>query len=196
MPKGSTFSHLSHLTPPPLFGQPHLTKTFFDNHPKDMTTFIFYSTSIKKNCWSHIFSSWIHLSCSPSFSWLSQRLWYCLCPAGMEFMVTMVTETKPIFVKWHLTFSLHLREGPQKKTLFLVGLHYPLPNPCRQLEQPFHRGGICPSRQCRRLCKIFASGVNILLKLLKLGKIDGVKFLTWKFSGVNFGTNSMSAVSL
>ena len=50
-----------------------------------------------------------------------------------------------------------------------------------------HRGGICPSRQCRRQCKIFASGVNFsifthflyffLLKLLKLGEIDGVKFL-------------------
>ena len=47
-------------------------------------------------------------------------------------------------------------------------------------------GGICPSRQCRLQCKIFASGVNFsifthflcffLLKLLKLGKIDGVKF--------------------
>ena len=49
------------------------------------------------------------------------------------------------------------------------------------------RGGICPCRQCRRQCKIFASGVNFsifthflcffLLKLLKLGEIDGVKFL-------------------
>ena len=47
------------------------------------------------------------------------------------------------------------------------------------------RGG--PSRQSRRECKIFASGVNFsifthflcffLLKLLKLGEIDGVKFL-------------------
>ena len=49
------------------------------------------------------------------------------------------------------------------------------------------RGEICPSRQSRRECKIFASGVNFsifthflcffLLKLLKLGEIDGVKFL-------------------
>ena len=49
------------------------------------------------------------------------------------------------------------------------------------------RGGICQCRQCRRQCKIFASGVNLsifthflcffLLKLLKLGEIDGVKFL-------------------
>ena len=49
------------------------------------------------------------------------------------------------------------------------------------------RGGICPCRQCRRQCKIFASGVNFtifthflcffLLELLKLGEIDGVKFL-------------------
>ena len=49
------------------------------------------------------------------------------------------------------------------------------------------RGGIFPCRQCRRQCKIFASGVNFsifthflcffLLKLLKLGEIDGVKFL-------------------
>ena len=114
-----------------------LQRPFFDNHPKDMTTFILYSTSIKKNCWSHIFSSWIHLSCSPSFSWLSQRLWYCLCPACMEFMVTMVTETKPIFVKWHLTFSLHLREGPQKKHRFLWPPITPSPTHAHNLSSPF-----------------------------------------------------------
>ena len=67
----------------------------------------------------------------------------------------------------------------------------------------FHlRGGICPCRQCRRQCKIFASGVNFsifthflcifLLKLLKLGQIDGVKFLAWKSGSVKFLTNSMS----
>ena len=49
------------------------------------------------------------------------------------------------------------------------------------------RGGICQCRQCRRQCKSFASGVNFsifthilcffLLKLFKLGEIDGVKFL-------------------
>ena len=67
------------------------------------------------------------------------------------------------------------------------------------------RGGICPCRQCRRQCKIFASGVNFsifthllcffLLKLLKLGEIDGVKFLARKSGSVNFWTNSMSASS-
>ena len=51
--------------------------------------------------------------------------------------------------------------------------------------------------------KFVASGVNFsifthflcffLLKLLKLGKIDGVKFLAWKSDGVKFLTNSMSA---
>ena len=50
-----------------------------------------------------------------------------------------------------------------------------------------YRGGICQCRHCRRQCKIFASGVNFsifthflcffLLNLLKLGEIDGVKFL-------------------
>ena len=64
------------------------------------------------------------------------------------------------------------------------------------------RGGICPCRQCRGQCKIFASGVNFsifthllcffLLKLLKLGEIDGVKFLARKSGGVKFWTNSMS----
>ena len=64
------------------------------------------------------------------------------------------------------------------------------------------RGGICPCRHCRQQCKIFASGVNFSLfthflcffplKLLKLGEIDGVKFLAWKSGGVNFWTNSMS----
>ena len=64
------------------------------------------------------------------------------------------------------------------------------------------RGGICPCRQCQRQCKIFASGVNFpifthflcffLLKLLRLGEIDGVKFLAWKSGGVKFLTNSMS----
>ena len=54
----------------------------------------------------------------------------------------------------------------------------------------------CPCRQCRRQCKIFASGVNFSifthflcffpLKLLKLGEIDGVKFLAWKSGGVIF----------
>ena len=61
---------------------------------------------------------------------------------------------------------------------------------------------ICQCRQCRRQCKIFASGVNfsifthffvfLSLKLLKLGEIDGVKFLAWKSGGVKFLTNSMS----
>ena len=50
--------------------------------------------------------------------------------------------------------------------------------------------------------EIFASGVNIsifthllcffLLKLLKLGEIEGVKFLARKSGGVKFWTNSMS----
>ena len=50
--------------------------------------------------------------------------------------------------------------------------------------------------------KFVASGVNfsiftnflcfLLLKLLKLGEIDGVKFLTLKSGGVNFWTNSLS----
>ena len=60
------------------------------------------------------------------------------------------------------------------------------------------RGGICRCRQC----KIFASGVNFsifthllcffLLKLLKLGEINGVIFLARKSGGVKFWTNSMS----
>ena len=64
------------------------------------------------------------------------------------------------------------------------------------------RGEICDCRHCRRQCKIFASGVNFSifthflcffpLKLLKLGEIDGVKFLTFKSGSVNFWTNSMS----
>ena len=69
-----------------------------------------------------------------------------------------------------------------------------------------HRGGICPSRQCRRQCKIFASGVNFSifthclcffpLKLLKLSEIDTVNFLAWKYGGVHFWTNSMSDSAL
>ena len=52
--------------------------------------------------------------------------------------------------------------------------------------------------------KFVASGVNFciftnflcffLLKLLKLGEIDGVKFLARKSGGVKFWTNSMSVV--
>ena len=71
---------------------------------------------------------------------------------------------------------------------------------------PLVRGEICPSRQSRRECKIFASGVNFsifthflcffLLKLLKLGEIDGVRFLAWKSGGVKFWTNSMSEQSV
>jgi len=62
---------------------------------------------------------------------------------------------------------------------------------------------ICQCRHCRRQCKIFASSVNfsifthffvfLSLKLLKLGDIDGEKFLAWKSGGVDFLTNSMSA---
>ena len=72
---------------------------------------------------------------------------------------------------------------------------------CLKCTQVRSRGGICPSRQCRRQCKIFASGINFsifthffcffLLKLLKLG----VKFLAWKSGGVKFWTNSMSDLS-
>ena len=61
-------------------------------------------------------------------------------------------------------------------------------------------GGIC---HCRQQCKFFVSGVNfsifthffvfLSLKLLKLGEIDGVKFLAWKSGGVKFLTNPMSA---
>ena len=47
------------------------------------------------------------------------------------------------------------------------------------------RGGICPSRQSRRECKIFASGVKfsifthfLCFFLTKTVEIDGVKFLT------------------
>ena len=36
--------------------------------------------------------------------------------------------------------------------------------------------------------------VFLWLKLLKLGEIDGVKFLAWKSAGVKFMTNSMSAI--
>ena len=64
------------------------------------------------------------------------------------------------------------------------------------------RGEICHCRHCRRQCQIFASGVNFsifthflfffLLKLLKLGEIDGVKFLASKSGNVKFWTNSMS----
>ena len=64
------------------------------------------------------------------------------------------------------------------------------------------KGEICHCRHCRRQCIIFASGVNFsvfthflfffLLKLLKLGEIDGVKFLARKSAGVRFWTNSMS----
>ena len=68
------------------------------------------------------------------------------------------------------------------------------------------RGGICQCRHCQQQCKIWASGVNFsifthffvfffLQKLLKLGEIDGVKFLAWKSGGVKFLTNSMSVPS-
>ena len=58
------------------------------------------------------------------------------------------------------------------------------------------RGGICPSRQSWRECKTFASNVNFSifthflcffpLTLLKLGEIDGVKFLARKSGSVIF----------
>ena len=54
--------------------------------------------------------------------------------------------------------------------------------------------------------RIFASGVDfsifthflvfLSLKLLKLGEIEGVKFLARKSGGVNFWTNSMSVLNM
>ena len=86
----------------------------------------------------------------------------------------------------------------------LLLVHHALPPP-RQGSQAIigkSRGENCHYRHYRRQCKIFASGVNFsifthflcffLLKLLKSGEIDGVKFLAWKSGGVKFWTNSMS----
>ena len=59
--------------------------------------------------------------------------------------------------------------------------------PIMQIVHPSIRGETCHCRHCRQQCKVFTSGVNFsifthflcffLLKLLKLGEIDGVKFL-------------------
>ena len=68
--------------------------------------------------------------------------------------------------------NLNLFHRPEKTPLtYMIGI----------------RGGVRPSRHCQRQCKFFASGANFsifthflcffLLKLLKLGEIDGVKFL-------------------
>ena len=112
----------------------------------------------------------------------------------------------------HLLYN-HLRYLEPNLTHSFVSRHCFLLNcDCQYTERPSlklcivrisPRGEICQCRQCRRQCKIFASGVNFsifthflcffLLKLLKLGEIDGVKFLAWKSDGVKFLTNSMSA---
>ena len=59
--------------------------------------------------------------------------------------------------------------------------------PASNSAKSIFRGGICQCRHCWRQCKIFVSSVNfsifthffvfLSLKLLKLGEIDGVKFL-------------------
>ena len=69
------------------------------------------------------------------------------------------------------------RTSVRKETLFS----------CQPENIKSSRGEICHCRHCRRQCKFFASGVNVsifthflcffLLKLLKLGEIDGVTFL-------------------
>ena len=73
------------------------------------------------------------------------------------------------------------RHGLLEECISWLQQHYPkverlLENKSSFCEVVF-RGGICPCRQCRRQCKIFASGVNFshffvffLVKLLKLGK--------------------------
>ena len=74
---------------------------------------------------------------------------------------------------------------------------------------PGRIGEICPSRHCRRQCKIFANCVNfsiftlllyllscLLLKLLKIDEIDGVKVLAWKCGNVKFWPNLMSAMAI
>ena len=67
---------------PPITVSLILHRPFFYDHTKYMTTFIFTSTFIKKNCWSYKSSSLLHMFYSPSLPWLSQRLCYCLCPDG------------------------------------------------------------------------------------------------------------------
>ena len=80
-------------------------------------------------------------------------------------------------------YSVISQKDPEKDAMELKVQTLPKAQRTRGLS----RGGICPSRHCQRQCKIFASGVNFSifsqflcffpLKLLKLGEIDGVKFL-------------------
>ena len=84
--------------------------------------------------------------------------------------------------------------------------YYGLRSSNETVENPPFRGEICQCRHCRRQCKVFASSVYFsifthflcffLLKLLKWGEIDGVKFFAWKSGGVKFWTNSMSGNTL
>ena len=96
--------------------------------------------------------------------------WGLTCEDGNSKVVEVVTVADVDDVDRFENSLLHiwkLRFGHEGKLLF--------------------RGGICPCRHCRRQCKVFPSGVNFpiftnclcffLLKLLKLGEIDGVKFL-------------------
>ena len=56
---------------------------------------------------------------------------------------------------------------------------------------PLACSNMATSKYCSALESSGSYG-NRQRKLLKFGKIDGVKFLAWKFGGVNFLTNSMS----
>ena len=82
--------------------------------------------------------------------------------------------------------KVFVSEAKQKDIKKRPGIFVTGEVPASKLVQ--NRGGICPFvRHCQRQCKFFASGVYFsifthflcffLLKLLKLGEIDGVKFL-------------------
>ena len=88
-------------------------------------------------------------------------------------------------VQQPLPQSEHMRAGHPKKDIKRIKDRELMA--AAEKEENDIRGGICPCRQCRRQCKFFVSGVNfsifthffvyLSLKLLKLGEIDGVKFL-------------------
>ena len=135
-------------------------------------------------------------SVNPRYNYIAERdplVWGPQDPIRRSF------QQRDIDLGCFLCFLLHVLPHMHSEGC----LDLPLPTvSCQNHRNRWFRGGICPSRHCRRQCKIFASGVNFsifthflcffLLKLLKLGEIDSVKFLAWKSGGVKFWTNSMS----
>ena len=123
---------------------------------------------------------------APARSGLLTQTWNCLALTSYDRLLLRYTHTH-----CYLTAPFYLRCETAAKC-----------HPERKSAAPYPELEFVNAVTACGSVKFFASGVNfsifthffvfLSLKVLKLGEIDGVKFLAWKSDGVKFMTNSMS----